>query len=51
MKAYSQDLRDRVIDLYKTSDRSSKAISAVLKILYQTIHDWIKRYEKTGDYS
>ena len=51
MKAYSQDLRDRVIDLYKTGDRSSKAISTLLKISYQTIRNWIKRYETTGDYS
>ena len=52
MKAYSQDLRDRVIDLYKTGDhRSSKPISTLLKISYQTTRDWIKRYETTGDYS
>ena len=51
MKAYSQDLRDRAIDLYTTSNRSIKAISVLLKISYQTIRAWIKRYETTGDYS
>ena len=51
MKAYSQDLRDRTIDLYTESNLSIKGISVLLKISYQTIRSWVKRYETTGDYS
>lgn len=51
MKAYSQDLRDRVIDLYKRSKYKIKAISELLGIERHTISSWIKRYEESGDYS
>lgn len=51
MKAYSQDLRDRVIDLYKTYQYSQIAISRLLRIDRHTISNWIKRYQETGDYS
>ena len=51
MKAYSQDLRDRAIDLYKHEEYSRHEISNLLKISYQTICEWIKRYKITGDYS
>jgi transposase len=51
MKAYSQDLRDRAIDLYENEHYSRGKISKLLKIGYQTLSEWIKRYNKTGDYS
>jgi isfu1 transposase len=51
MRAYSEDLRDRVIDLYKTSKYRIKAISELLGIERHTISSWIRRYKKNGDYS
>ena len=51
MKAYSQDLRDRVIDLYKRPKYKIKAISELLGIERHTISSWIKRYKESGDYS
>ena len=51
MKAYSQDLRDRAIDLYQNEEYSRGKISKLLKIGYNTIADWIRRYKRTGDYS
>lgn len=51
MRAYSQDLRDRVIDLHKTFKYQIKAISALLGIERHTISSWIKRYKTDGDYS
>ena len=51
MKAYSQDLRDRAIDLYENENYSRSKISKLLKIGYQTICEWVRRYKKTGDYS
>lgn len=51
MRAYSQDLRDRVIDLHKTSKYRIKAISTLLGIERHTISSWIRRYQKDGDYS
>ena len=51
MKAYSQDLRDRAIDLYENENYSRNKISKLLKIGYQTICEWVRRYKKTGDYS
>jgi transposase len=50
MKAYSQDLRDRVIELYKSGKFSKRAIAKLLKLAYQTVFEWIKRYKNTGDY-
>jgi isfu1 transposase len=50
MKAYSQDLRDRVISLYKSGEFSKRAIAKLLKLAYQTVFEWIKRYKQTGDY-
>ena len=51
MKAYSQDLRDRAIDLYENEDFSRGKISKLLKVGYNTICEWIRRYKRTGDYS
>ena len=51
MKAYSQDLRDRAIDLHENEDYSKGKISRLLKVGYQTICEWVRRYKRTGDYS
>ena len=51
MKAYSQDLRDRVIALYKTRKYTKTALTKIFKLSNQTVFDWIKRYEKSNDYS
>ncbi len=51
MKAYSQDLRDRVIDLYKTSKYKITIISNLLKLDRHTVSDWVKRYKENADYS
>jgi transposase len=51
MKAYSQDLRDRVIDLYERYKYTKTALSKLFKLDRHTISDWIKRYKETGDYS
>jgi isftu1 transposase len=51
MKAYSQDLRDRVIDLYERYKYTKSAIARLFKINRHTIANWIERYKETGDYS
>lgn len=51
MKAYSQDLRDRVIDLFINQNHSRINISKLLHISYPTVCTWVKLYLKTGDYS
>ena len=51
MKAYSQDLRDRVIELYKTKKYTKTALTKIFKLSYQTVFDWIKRYNESGVYS
>lgn len=51
MKAYSQDLRDRAIDLYENHKYNKYIISELLNLSYSTICKWIKRYKDTGDYS
>jgi isftu1 transposase len=51
MKAYSQDLRDRVIELYNTGEYTKKALTKIFKLSYQTVFEWIKRYKMLGDYS
>ena len=51
MKAYSKDLRDKVISLYKSTTLTRLQISKIFGICYATACDWIKRYTTTGDYS
>ena len=51
MKAYSQDLRDKVISCYKKGKQNIAAISEQFSISYQTCRDWIRRYNTTGDYT
>ena len=51
MKAYSQDLRDRVILTYKEGKLNKSQIARLFSLCYDTVCDWIKRYLNTGDYS
>lgn len=51
MKAYSQDLRDRVISKYKSGKYQIKELAIMFNITRQTIGNWLKRYKETGDYS
>ena len=50
MKAYSQDLRDRVIAAYKKNIPTEKIVE-IFNICKATANDWIKRFETSGDYS
>jgi len=45
MKAYSQDLRDRVIALNGTKKYTKTELTKIFKLSYQTVFEWIKRYE------
>ena len=45
--AYSKDLRNKVIEMYK-DNQTRLSISRVFKIRYETICEWISRYNKTG---
>jgi isfu1 transposase len=51
MKAYSQDLRDRVIELYRTKKYTKTELTKIFKLSYQTVFEWIKRYKESNDYS
>ena len=51
MRAYSQDLRDRVIELYKEKKQTKTELKRIFKLSYQTVSRWIKRYEESNDYS
>lgn len=51
MRAYSQDLRDRVITSYNTGEYQINQLAIMFQISRQTIGEWIKRYKTTGDYS
>ena len=50
MRAYSQDLRDRVISKYNTGEYQIKQLASMYQMSRQTIGGWIKRYKATGDY-
>ena len=51
MRAYSQDLRSKVIERYKSNTMTLMEISKIFMISYQTVCDWVKRYKKDNDYS
>ena len=51
MKAYSQDLRERVIEMHNTGLYLQKEIARILKLAVNTVRTWIKRYLSTGDFS
>jgi transposase len=48
MRAYSQDLRDKVIEIFKSENYTRREISKLFKIGYKTIRCWIKQYISTG---
>jgi transposase len=48
MNSYSQDLRDKAIEIFKTKKYTRLEISKLLKIGYTTIKLWIKEYNETG---
>ena len=50
MKACNQDLRDRVIDTYKDGKNNKSQIARLFRLCYDTVCNWIKRHETTGDY-
>lgn len=51
MRAYSQDLRDKVINKYKEGTMTITAISKLFGVCYESVRDWVKRYKKDGSYS
>lgn len=51
MKAYSQDLRERVIKANIEDKMKPKKIADVFKICIDTVYDWLRRFKTTGDYS
>jgi transposase len=51
MRAYSQDLRYKVISKYIEGSMKMTEISKLFGICYESVRDWIKRYKKDGDYS
>jgi transposase len=51
MRAYSEDLRDRVISKYKTGKYKIIELAKLFNIERHTISSWIRRYKETGDYS
>ncbi|MEN9945825.1 MAG: hypothetical protein RLZZ293_211, partial [Pseudomonadota bacterium] len=48
MRAYSQDLRDKVIEIFKSENYTRREISKLFKIGYKTIRCWITQYISTG---
>ena len=50
MKAYSYDLRERVISLSKTNNYSISEIAHLFNLSYATSHRWITRFRKTGKF-
>lgn len=50
MNAYSKDLRQKAIELYKTGKYSKLKISQMLEITYKTMWGWVKIYNETGNY-
>jgi transposase len=49
MNAYSQDLRDKVIEIFKQGNHTRLEISNLIKIGYKTIKSWIRQYIDTGN--
>ena len=51
MKAYSQDLRDRVIETYKNGEKNKTKLAKIFHVTRETVRECINRYERNGDYS
>ncbi len=45
MRAYSQDLRDKVINKYKEGVMKMTDISKLFGICYESVRDWVRRYQ------
>lgn len=50
MKAYSKDLRDKVVAAYKSGEHNKSELSKLFSISYATIKRWFQRLEATGSY-
>lgn len=50
MRAYGQDLRDKVIKVYTEEKLSMSKISERFLVCYETVRDWVNRYKTTGNY-
>jgi transposase len=48
MKAYSQDLRERVITAVEAGKQSRRAIAETFEVSESTIDKWVKRWRETG---
>lgn len=48
MKAYSQDLRERVIAAVEAGDQSYPAIAETFGVSESTLDKWLKRWRETG---
>ena len=48
MKAYSLDLRQRLIEAYQNKDGSQRQLARRFKVSLSTVYMWIKRYRTTG---
>jgi transposase len=48
MNSYSQDLRERAVNLYLTGNYNKKSLSYLLSVGYKALRSWIKLYETTG---
>lgn len=50
MRAYSKDLRDKVVAAYKSGKYNKIELSRLFSISYPTIKRWFQRLETTGSY-
>jgi transposase len=48
MKAYSQDLRERVIAAVEAGQQSRPEIAEIFEVSESTIDKWVKRWRDTG---
>lgn len=48
MKAYSQDLRDKVIKARIDDNLSVREIVKLFKVCSDTVYDWLSRFKQTG---
>lgn len=48
MHGYSQDLRDKAMELYQTGNYNKTELAKLLSLGYATIRRWCDRYDETG---
>ena len=51
MRAYSQDLRERVITTYNRKEMNITTIANIYNIHRVTVSRWVKQYKETGSYA